>query len=150
VHVNQLQLDELYAVLREVKAGGLREEGAINRLEGSPYWVWTAMDPESKLLVVIDVGTRTLEMEQRVVHQVGQVGSPGLRAAVCDGRVPGVYEGVPDALRPLDTTAASPRQRPCTRAVLDAAPWAAVCAGRQAVPAQAPRGGETPGGVRHA
>ena len=70
VHVNQLQLDELYAVLREVKAGEISEDEAITRLERSPYWVWTAMDPESKLLVVIAVGTRTLEMAQRVVHQV--------------------------------------------------------------------------------
>src|SRR6266498_1030681 len=76
VHVNQVQLDELYAVLREVKAGGLREDEAIKRLEGSPYWVWTAMDPESKLLVVIDVGTRTLAMAQCVVHQVVQVLAP--------------------------------------------------------------------------
>jgi IS1 family transposase len=76
VHVTQLQLDELYAVLREVKAGGLNEEEAIQRLERSPYWVWTAMDPESKLLVVIDVGTRTLAMAQRVVHQVVQVLAP--------------------------------------------------------------------------
>jgi IS1 family transposase len=76
VYVNQLQLDELYAVLREVKAGSLSEEAAIKRLECSPYWVWTAMDPESKLLVVIDVGTRTLEMAQRVVHQVVQVLAP--------------------------------------------------------------------------
>ncbi len=45
VHVKQLQLDELYAVLREVKAGSLNEEEAIKRLERSPYWVWTAMDP---------------------------------------------------------------------------------------------------------
>jgi len=73
VHVNQLQLDELYAVLREVKAGEISEDEAITRLERSPYWVWTAMDPESKLLVVIAVGTRTLEMAQRVVHQVVQV-----------------------------------------------------------------------------
>jgi hypothetical protein len=35
------------------------------------------MDPERKLLVVIDVGTRTLEMAQRVVHQVVQVLAPG-------------------------------------------------------------------------
>ena len=76
VHVNQLQLDELYAVLREVKAGEISEDEAIKRLERSPYWVWTAMDPESKLLVVIDVGTRTLEMAQRVVHQVVQVLAP--------------------------------------------------------------------------
>jgi hypothetical protein len=77
VHVKQLQLDELYAVLREVKAGGLNEEEAITCLERSPSWVWTAMDPESKLLLVIDVGTRTLEMAQRVVHQLVQVLAPG-------------------------------------------------------------------------
>ena len=76
VHVNQLQLDELYAVLREVKAGEISDDEAITRLERSPYWVWTAMDPESKLLVVIDVGTRTLGMAQRVVHQVVQVLAP--------------------------------------------------------------------------
>jgi transposase-like protein len=73
VHVEQLQLDELYAVLREVKAGELSDDEAIQRLERSPYWVWTAMEPESKLLLVIDVGTRTLEMAQRVVHQVMHV-----------------------------------------------------------------------------
>ncbi len=77
VHVNQVQLDELYAVLREVKDGQLSEDEAIKRLERSPYWVWTAMDPESKLLGVMDVGTRTLEMAQRVVHQVVQVLAPG-------------------------------------------------------------------------
>jgi hypothetical protein len=38
--------------------------------------MWTVMDPESKLLVVIDVGTRTLEMAQHVVHQVVQVLAP--------------------------------------------------------------------------
>jgi len=73
VHVRQLQLDELYAVLRDVKAGALSEDEAIEPLERSPYWVWSAMDPDSKLLLVIDVGTRPLEMAQRVVHQVVQV-----------------------------------------------------------------------------
>src|SRR5262249_5452740 len=34
-------------------------------------------DPESKLLVVIDVGPRTLAMAQHVVHQVVQVLAPG-------------------------------------------------------------------------
>jgi IS1 family transposase len=72
VHVRQLQLDELYAVLREVQSGELSEDEAIQRLERSPSWVWTAMDPESKLLLVIDVGMRTLEMAQRMVHQVSQ------------------------------------------------------------------------------
>ena len=34
------------------------------------------MDPESKLLLSIDVGNRTLAMAQRVVHQVVQVLAP--------------------------------------------------------------------------
>jgi hypothetical protein len=57
-------------MLREVKSGEISEAEAIKRLERSPLWIWTAMAPESKLLLVIDVGTRTLEMAQRMVHQV--------------------------------------------------------------------------------
>jgi IS1 family transposase len=76
VHVNQLQLDELYAVLRDLKAGEIGEDEAIQRLERSPYWVWTAMDPDSKWRLVMDVGTRTLEMAQRVVHRVVQMLAP--------------------------------------------------------------------------
>ena len=37
--LSQVQLDELYAVLREVKDGELSEEEAIKRLERSPHWV---------------------------------------------------------------------------------------------------------------
>jgi IS1 family transposase len=77
LHLEQLQLDELYAVLRELKAGEISEDEAIKRLERSPYWVWTVMDPKSKLLVVVDVGTRTLAMAQRVVHQVTRMLAPG-------------------------------------------------------------------------
>src|SRR5216683_2382628 len=73
LHLEQLQLDELYAVLRNLKAGEISDDEAIKRLERSSYWVWTAMDPRSKLLVVVDVGSRTLAMAQRVVHQVTQV-----------------------------------------------------------------------------
>src|SRR5205823_11787723 len=77
LHVEQLQLDELYAVLRDLKTGEISADEAIKRLERSPSWVWTAMDPRSKLLVVVDVGTRTLAMAQHVVHQVTQVAAPG-------------------------------------------------------------------------
>jgi len=77
VHVEQLQLDELYAVLRDLQAGESSDDETIKRLERSPSWVWTAMEPQSKLLLVIDVGTRTLEMAQRVVHQVVQRLAPG-------------------------------------------------------------------------
>jgi IS1 family transposase len=77
LHVQQLQLAELYAVLRELKAGALSDDEAMERLERSPYWVWTAMDPQSKLLLVVDVGTRTLVMAQRVLHQLVRVLAPG-------------------------------------------------------------------------
>jgi len=77
LHVGQLQLDELYAVLRDLKAGAISDDEAIERLERSRDWVWTAMDPTSKLLVVVEVGTRTLAMAQRVVHQLVQVLAPG-------------------------------------------------------------------------
>jgi transposase-like protein len=77
LHLEQLQLDELYAVLRDRKAGEINDDEAIRRLERSPSWVWTAMDPTSKLLVVVDVGCRTLAMAQRVVHQVTRVLAPG-------------------------------------------------------------------------
>src|SRR5215468_1341870 len=77
VHVEQLQLDEVYAVLRARKAGEISDAEAMQRLERSPSWVWTAMDPTSKLLLVVDVGSRTLAMAQRVVHQVTAVLAPG-------------------------------------------------------------------------
>jgi hypothetical protein len=70
LHLEQLQLDELYAVLRDLKAGAISDDEAIERLERSRYWVWTAMDPRSKLLVMVDIGSRTLAMAQRAVHQV--------------------------------------------------------------------------------
>jgi IS1 family transposase len=73
LHLEQLQLDELYAVLRAFKAGEISDAEAIKRLERSPYWVWTVMDPQSKLLVVVDVGSRTLAMAQRVVHHVTEM-----------------------------------------------------------------------------
>jgi IS1 family transposase len=77
LHVEQLQLDEVYAVLRELKAGEISDDEAMKRLERSPSWVWTAMAPQSKLLVVVDIGSRTLAMAQRVVHQVTEVWAPG-------------------------------------------------------------------------
>jgi IS1 family transposase len=67
----------LYAVLRDLKAGEINNDEAIRRLEHSPSWVWTAIDPTSKLLVVVEVGSRTLVMAQRVVHQVTEVLVPG-------------------------------------------------------------------------
>jgi IS1 family transposase len=76
VRVTQVQLDELYALLRAVKAGEVSEAAALQRLARSPRWVWVAMDPVTKLLLALDVGARTLAMAQRVVHQMVQVLAP--------------------------------------------------------------------------
>jgi hypothetical protein len=70
LHLEPLQLDEVYAVWRARQAGESSEEEAITRLERAPSWVWTAMDPTRKLLVVVEVGHRTLAMAPCVVHQV--------------------------------------------------------------------------------
>jgi len=76
VRVRQVQMDALFALLSAVKAGEVSEAEAIERLERAPQWVWVAMDPESKRLLGLDVGDRTLAMAQRVVHQMVQVLAP--------------------------------------------------------------------------
>jgi len=76
LHISQVQLDELFALLSAVKDGEVSEAEAIVRLERSPQWVWAAMDPESKLLLAIDVGDRTLARAQRLVHHVAQLLAP--------------------------------------------------------------------------
>ena len=60
LHLSQVQMDELYALL-----SGMRED------EGrSCCWVWVATDPLSKLLLAVEVGDRSLEMAQQLVHTV--------------------------------------------------------------------------------
>jgi IS1 family transposase len=76
VRVRQVQLDELFALLSAVKNGEVSEAAAIARLARVSQWVWVAMDPESKLLLALDVGNRTLTMAQHIVHQVAQVLAP--------------------------------------------------------------------------
>src|SRR5882724_8011184 len=76
LRVRQVQLDELFALLSAVKDGKVSAAEAIEHLERSPQWVWVAMDPESKLLLAIAVGDRTVAMAQRVVHHVAQLLAP--------------------------------------------------------------------------
>src|SRR5438093_10470534 len=64
----------------------MSEEEAIQRLSRSPQGVWTAIDPQSKLLLAITVGPRTQAMAQRVGHQVREVLAPGcIPLCVTDG-----------------------------------------------------------------
>jgi IS1 family transposase len=76
VRVTQVQLDELFALLSAVKDGEVTESEAMRRLSRSPHWVWTAMDPVTKLLLTLEVGDRTLTMAQCLVHQLLQVLAP--------------------------------------------------------------------------
>ena len=77
LQVSQVQLDELFALVSAVKARQVSDAEAVERLSRSPHWVWVAIDPESKLLLAIEVGERTLAMAQRLVHQVRQVLASG-------------------------------------------------------------------------
>lgn len=77
LHVRQLQLDALYAVLRGVKDGESSADNAIKRLERSRHWVWTVIDPESTLLLATAIGPRTLAM-----------GFPGVNAKFCTVGLP--------------------------------------------------------------
>jgi IS1 family transposase len=76
LRARQVPLDELFALLSAVQDGEVSAAAAIVRLERTPQWVWVAMDPESKLLLVFDVGDRTLALAQRFVHHIVQVLAP--------------------------------------------------------------------------
>jgi len=89
MHVTQLQLDELYVVIHALKTGEISEDDALKRLEGARLWVWTAIEPVSKLLLALAVGPRTVEMAQQVVHQVAQRLASSCRPLwLSDGRLP--------------------------------------------------------------
>ena len=60
-----------------------------SEVQGRP-WVWTAVDPVSKLLFAIEVGPRTVEMAQCVVHRVKSVLAARLSAGLVQRRLQGV------------------------------------------------------------
>jgi IS1 family transposase len=77
LRINQVQLDELYVVLSAVRDGEVSEAEAIEHLSRSPHWVWTAIDPETKVLLSVQVGERTLAMAHVMLHQIAQLLAPG-------------------------------------------------------------------------
>lgn len=56
MHVTQLQLDALDAVIRALKTGETSEDNALKRLGGSRPRVWTAIAPVSNVLLAIEEG----------------------------------------------------------------------------------------------
>jgi transposase-like protein len=115
LHLTQVQLDELYAVLSALKEGTLSEEGAIERLSRSPHWVWAAMDP----------------------------GGPGVGARLCtavpDGWLQGVRHSSPGPFRRVGATAAPPGHRAGPEAALDAPATASLRPSHQDRAPAAPR-----------
>ena len=62
-----IQLDELWANVRQ---------------EGQEVWLWAAMEAATKLVPVIRLGARTLEMAYAVVHELQHRMEPGCRLPV--------------------------------------------------------------------
>ena len=110
--VEQVQMDELFALLSAVKDGEVSERQAIKRLSRSPHWVWVAMDPVCKLMLAVDVGERTLAMAA-TPRSSGHAGAGADCAPLflTDGFREYVTALV-TALRPVDSTRASPVQGP--------------------------------------
>jgi hypothetical protein len=119
VQLAQVQLDDLFALLSEGKAGQVSEEEAIEHGSRSPLWVWVAIDPVSKLLIAIDVAHRTLEMVQRLVHQVRQVLALGyLPLFITDGftdYTTALLTHFGHWVRPPRGQAKEPAPKPCWR-----------------------------------
>lgn len=73
LQVEQIQLDELFALVaewREQTPDETEAAEALERLPRRPRWVWTAIDPLSKLFIHWSVGERRLAMAQTFVHQL--------------------------------------------------------------------------------
>lgn len=78
LQISQVQMDELYALLSQMKAGELTAEEVLARLRRPHQWVWAAIDPVSKLLLAVVVGDRSLATAQLLVHRVVQILAPGV------------------------------------------------------------------------
>ena len=65
LNIPQVQVDELWAIL------GKRDELAPQKR--NTCWVWTAIDPQSKLLLDFLIADRSLESAQIFIHRVSQL-----------------------------------------------------------------------------
>ena len=86
----------------------MSETEAIERLSRSPHWGWTAVDPETKLLLSAQGGDRTLALAQAVLHQLAQLLAPGcVPLFLSDGYAP--Y--LPAIVAPFGHWVQSPRHQ---------------------------------------
>ena len=116
LHMKQIQLDELYAGLSAIRDGAISEAEAVEHLSRLPRWIWTAIDPETKLLLCVRVGEHTLAMAQAVVHQVTQVLAPGcVPLFLSDGNpnyLPAIVSHFGHWVQPPRRQSQSPRPKP--------------------------------------
>jgi len=80
LQVEQVQLDELYGVLRAYQAGELNEAETIAKLEKkrTSIWLWTAIDPISKFWLASVVGDRDGHSAWKIVHKVASALKRGI------------------------------------------------------------------------
>ena len=78
--VEQVQLDELYGVIRAYQTGELSEPEALAALDRprKSVWLWTAIDPLSKFWLAFEVGDRTAESAWKIVHKVAMTLKKGI------------------------------------------------------------------------
>lgn len=73
LHLTQVQVDELWALVQD----GDQPPAATGQRHACD-WVWTALDPLSKLWLATVVGDRSLAPAQRLIHAVVRVLAPGV------------------------------------------------------------------------
>jgi thiosulfate/3-mercaptopyruvate sulfurtransferase len=93
LHVEQVQMDDLFAWRNVGTEGEVTEDEAIKRRSRSPHGVWVALAPGCTLILAVDVGERPLAMAQRLVHHVPH----GLVAAHGDAATPTASDGYANA-----------------------------------------------------
>ena len=78
--IEQVQLDEIYGVLRAHQAGEISDAEAIDKLDKkrNSIWLWTAIDPISKFWLSAVVGERDRHSAWQIVHKVVAVLAAGI------------------------------------------------------------------------
>lgn len=79
LHLSQVQMDELCALLSQVQTDPEAAEAILTRWQRRHrrFWLWAAIDPLNKLLLAVVVGDRSLATAQMLVHAVVQVLATG-------------------------------------------------------------------------
>jgi IS1 family transposase len=71
LELTQVQVDELWLLL------GQRDSNEAGEKQRGERWLWTGMDPESKLMLGYVIGDRSLACAQLLIHIIVAVLAPG-------------------------------------------------------------------------